>query len=438
MLQRMKHGVARSHSLAVVFLAALAVPAAARAQSDCTIPGQNLFVRNTLQDVYLWYRELPDPNTALFDSPEAYLDTVRVRPRDEHFSYITTEQASDAFFSDSQFIGIGLGYTILGEGDGLEVRVKEVYAGSPAFDGGLRRGHRLLAVNGRSVADLHARGELDSAFGPSEIGVGVVIRFRDLAGAETESSMTKRLVTIPTVSDTRILEVEGRKVGYFVFRNFVQPSVPALAEAFAQLRAGGANELVIDLRYNGGGLVSVAQQLGGHIGGAPTARETFVRFVHNDKNSHRDSNYLFPSLVTSLNINRVAVITTRSSASASELVINSLRPFMPVTVVGDRTYGKPVGQYGYRFCGKVLYPVAFSGKNARGEGDYFDGIPADCRAVDDLDHELGDVAEASLAESLQFLTSGSCSAAATARARAARAPRRSVTRDPWRELVGAY
>ena len=94
--------------LFVLLLIALAVPAAVRAQTDCTIPGQNLFVRNTLQDIYLWYRELPDPNPALFDSPEAYLEAVRFRPLDTSFSYITTESASDAFFSDSQFIGLGI------------------------------------------------------------------------------------------------------------------------------------------------------------------------------------------------------------------------------------------------------------------------------------------------------------------------------------------
>jgi hypothetical protein len=111
---------------------------------------------------------------------------------------------------------------------------------------------------------------------------------------------------------------------------------------------------------------------------------------------------------------------------------------MPVTVVGDATYGKPVGQYGFRFCGKILFPVAFTGRNSRDDPDYFGGIPADCRAPDDLGHELGDPAEASLAEGLQHLVTGSCSAAATARARTAVAPRRPVTRDAWRQLVGAY
>ncbi len=94
------------------------------------------------------------------------------------------------------------------------------------------------------------------------------------------------------------------------------------------------------------------------------------------------------------------VITTRGSASASEAIVNGLRPYMDVKVVGDTTYGKPVGQYGFDFCEKVLYPVAFLVTNARGEADYFGGIPADCAAADDVDHALADPREASLAEAL--------------------------------------
>jgi C-terminal processing protease CtpA/Prc len=413
---------------------ACAAPAAAQAQTDCTIPGQNLFVRNTLREFYLWYKELPDPNSALYTSPEAYLEAVRYRPLDASFSFITTEAASDAFYSDSQFIGFGIGLRV----EGQEMRLTEVYPDSPGSEAGLRRGYRIVAVNGVPMADLIARGQAYSVFGSGQIGFTVAIRFRDKDGVEAEASMTKRLVTIPTVSETRVLDVDGTKVGYVLFRNFVEPSVTALDAAFQKLRAEGATELVLDLRYNGGGLVSVGQHLGGLVGGAPTAEQTFVRFVHNDKNSFRDMSLLFPSLTASLGLSRVVVITTRSSASASEMVINSLRPFMGVTVVGDSTFGKPVGQYGFRFCGKILFPVSFTARNARDEGDYFGGIPADCAAPDDLEHELGDGAEASLAEGLQYLVNGSCSSAATARARAARAPRAPVPADPWRQLVGAF
>ena len=110
------------------------------------------------------------------------------------------------------------------------------------------------------------------------------------------------------------------------------------------------------------------------------------------------------------------MIATRGSASASEAIINGLRPYMDVKVVGDTTYGKPVGQYGFDFCEKVLYPVAFLVTNARGEADYFNGIPADCAAADDVDHALASPQEASLAEALYVVRNGRCSGTAAAQA----------------------
>ena len=109
-----------------------------------------------------------------------------------------------------------------------------------------------------------------------------------------------------------------------------------------------------------------------------------LNYVHNDKIGPTvNKTTRFTNPADALNLQRLVVIATRSTASASELVINALRPFMPVTIVGDPTYGKPVGSYGLRFCDKVLWPISFSIKNANLEGDYFDGLPVDCPAADD-------------------------------------------------------
>ena len=102
------------------------------------------------------------------------------------------------------------------------------------------------------------------------------------------------------------------------------------------------------------------------------------------------------------------VIGTRATASASELVVNALRPFMPVILVGDRTYGKPVGQYQFEFCDKVLAPVSFTLRNANGQGDFFDGFAPDCSAADDISRQLGDTQEASLREALTVIDIGKC------------------------------
>jgi carboxyl-terminal processing protease len=111
---------------------------------------------------------------------------------------------------------------------------------------------------------------------------------------------------------------------------------------------------------------------------------------------------------------------------------------MPVTVIGDTTYGKPVGQYGLPFCDKVLVPVAFSLKNVNNEGDFFDGIAADCAATDDITHQLGDPAEASYAEALTVLRTGSCSPRAEETSRAQRAMRRALPRlTGWAAILNA-
>jgi carboxyl-terminal processing protease len=404
------------------FTLALLCPWTAYAQgpASCTTTSQNLWVRDQLNTYYYWYQFLPSGvNPASYNSPESYLEAVRYRPIDNSYSFITSAASSDAFYSDSQFIGYGFG----NQTTTTEIRVLQVYDDSPASEAGLLRGDRITAVNGQTVAQMVANGTIGGAFGATEVGVASTIDWETQSGARRSARLVKRLVTIPTVSLTRVVEVDGRRVGYLFFRNFVTPSTAALNDAFAALKTAGANELVLDLRYNGGGLVDVAVHLGSLIGGARTNGQVMLNYVHNDKvGPQLNKTVRFTSLEQALNLQRLVVITTRGSASASELVINSLRPYIPVTIIGDSTYGKPVGQYGLRFCDKILYPVAFSIKNANLEGDFFDGIPVDCVAGDDYTKQLGDTAEASFAEALTFIRTGACTPRSTSAVRAQRAP----------------
>src|SRR5688572_26486391 len=412
----------RRISSSIVFVIALLCPSLAHAQqppANCSITSQNTWVRDQLNRYYYWYQHLPaDVNPARFNSPEDYLEAVRYRPIDNTYSYITTAAANDAFYSDSQFIGFGFGQQTTAS----EIRVLQVYADSPALEAGLSRGDRITHVNGQTVASMVANGTIGNAFGATNIGVASEITFVKPSGEERRARMVKRLVTIPTVSLTQVVDVNGRKVGYLFFRNFVRPSLAALDEAFTALKAAGATELVVDLRYNGGGLVDVAVHLASLIGGTRTSGQVMINWIHNDRIgpiANRVTRFLETPEQT-LNLQRLVVITTRSSASASELLINSLRPYIQVAVIGDTTYGKPVGQYGLNFCDKVLAPVAFALKNVNNEGDFFNGIPADCSASDDITHQLGDPAEASYAEALTFIRTGACSARAEGAARTLR------------------
>jgi C-terminal peptidase prc len=412
--------------------AVLALPASAAAQGRRCVPVlQNGMVRFSMQDLYLWYRQIPDVDITKYPSPEAYLEAIRYRPLDSTFSYITSRAVQDAFFRSSQFIGFGFSTTLTEAGG---IRITEVFAGSPAQQGGIARGDQIVAIDGRSVTSLASSGELPAALGPAESGVVRELLIVRQDGEQLGVRLVKQVVTVPTVSLTRVFDVAGRRVGYLNFRDFVEPSVSALDAAFAQLRSGGATELVIDLRYNGGGLVSVAQHLGSLIGGARTSGQVFTEFVHNDRNRSRNQTVRFTTEANALSLDRVLVITTRASASASELVINALRPFITVVTVGDRTYGKPVGQYPVNFCSKVLAAVAFAVRNANGEGDYFDGLPPTCSASDDLDHQLGSPEEASLHEALAYVATGKCSAVAPVLAPSSRGVR-PLAEDGLRELL---
>lgn len=392
-----------------------------------------MFVRDVLDEYYFWYQELPLLNPANFSGPEAYLEAARYRPLDSFFSYITSREANEAFYGESQFVGFGFS-TQTGE---TELRVLQVFPDSPASEAGLARGDRIVEIDGRTVGELVRSGLIGGAFGASEPGVtaSIVVRGRD--GEERRRALTKRVVTIPTVSLTRTFRVDGRTVGYLFFRNFVNPSFDALDDAFASLREAGATELIVDLRYNGGGLVDVAVHLASLVGGSATQGRVFATFQHNDKNTALNEDLRFEDAPSqTLNLSRLIVITTRSSASASELLINSLRPHMPVVVIGDTTYGKPVGQYGFTFCNKVLAPVAFALVNSEGRGDFFGGIDPDCRAADDADYDLGSAEEASLAEALHFAQTGACRSETAARVQRVRSARPAAT--GWQAIVNAH
>ena len=423
----------------LVLACALLCPWTASAQSgpnNCSVTSQNLYVRDTLNTYYYWYQQLPtNVNPASFTSPEAYLEAVRYRPIDNSYSYITSAASNEAFYSDSQFIGYGLSSRTTS----TDLRILQVFDGSPALEVGLERGDRITHVDGQTVATLVSAGTIGRAFGTADIGVTSEIVFEKQDGERRQARMVKRLVTIPTVSLTRVVEVDGRKIGYLFFRNFVRPSEAALNEAFAALKAAGATELVLDLRYNGGGLVDIAVHLASLVGGARTNGQVLLNYVHNDRigpTANKTTRFTNPE--QALNLSRLVVITTRSSASASELVINSLRPYLPVAVIGDTTYGKPVGQYGFTFCDKVLAPVSFSIKNVNNEGDYFDGIAPTCVAGDDSTHQLGDSAEGSLAEAITYLRTGACSSRSDAVSRATRRAEDRPRVSAWQSLVNAW
>ena len=393
----------------------------------CSVVEQNQFVYDTMRDIYYWVEDMPEIDPADFPSPQAVLDALRV-PQDL-FSFLTTQAADDAFFGDGQFAGMGL------RSDQPEpgvLRIVEVFEGSPADRAGLRRGDRVLSVNGRPIEDVLAEESFGSAVGPNEVGVEVDLTWRRTDGSEQAATIVKAVVTIPPVAAVNVLDTAAGPVGYLELRTFVEPAAGPLEDAFGTFKAAGAEQVVIDLRYNTGGLLSIARVLADLAGGAGAAGQPFYTQEYNAANSFRNNTALFRNRANSLAPARVLFIVTSSSASASEMVINGLEPFYDVVLVGEQTLGKPVGQNAIRFCDLLLRPVSFAIVNALGEGDYFDGLPVDCEAVDDLDTPLGDPAEASLAAALHYAENGACATPAAADPAIRAKPTRSTT--PWRLL----
>jgi hypothetical protein len=374
---------------------------------ECSIAGQNLAIYDVMQEYYLWYEELPDVDPTSFASQQALLDALRFQPLDR-FSFLTTVAEEEALFGSSQFVGVG--FRSRTDIDLNEQVVLDVYEGGPADSAGLVRGSRILAVDGVPIAEVLADGSFSAALGPAEIGYEFALTFAQPDGSVVTATLVKDVVTIPPVTATRIFEVNGVTTGYLVFRNFVEPGVAALDAAFAEFRDAGVTQLIVDVRYNGGGLVSVLEHFADLLGSRIAPSAAFASYVYNDKNENRNRTFFFAgdAPAGALDLDKLVFITTGSTASASEMLVNGMPPYVTTAVVGQASFGKPVGQLGFRICENILRPVSFATVNALGEGDYFDGIPVDCPAADSIEAGFGEAGEESFDAATFWLQFGFC------------------------------
>ncbi|MCA9692815.1 MAG: PDZ domain-containing protein [Myxococcales bacterium] len=381
--------------------------------ADCSMPEQNEYVYDVLEKVYLWNDTLP-PRDSLdfeaFEGPEAVLNELRYRELDR-WSYITEKEKSDALFDDGRFVGYGFSY----KRDDGKIRVSGVHDGSPADLAGLRRGDELVTINSFNIAQIDQDEMWGDIFGPDEIGVESTIEIKDADGEQFTVTIARDWIDIITVPNVAVLDGEAGPVGYLTFGSFIGDAKDELDDAWDAFNDADITTLVVDLRYNGGGSVSIAEHLIDLIAGARTHGDGVAyRVEYNDDLSDEDEDHGMSNPGRSIDLDHVTFITTGRSLSASELVINAVRAHMPISVVGDTTGGKPVGMKRYTFCDQVLFPITFRVLNADGEGDYYDGIEPDCFVEDDLDHELGDPAESSLAAALSIMQTGACPAEADA------------------------
>jgi hypothetical protein len=268
-----------------------------------------------------------------------------------------------------------------------------------------------------------------NALGPNAVGTSRVLTFRDPAGTVRSSNITKAEYSIDPVSNrygAKVINDNGKLVGYLNLRTFIDTAEPDLFAAFDQFRQQGVTEIIIDLRYNGGGLVSIAELMG-DLMGAGRQGQVFSYTTFRPSKSAENDSYSFNPRQQSIRPTKIAFIGTESSASASELVINSMAPYLGnnMALVGEDTYGKPVGQIAIdrAACDDRLRVVAFRTENASRQGDYYTGlastVPNTCAASDDYTRQLGDPREEMVARALDFLAGRSCTPISASQARTA-------------------
>ena len=370
----------------------------------CNATGQKQFVLDQMNAWYLWNDLLPaNVDISAYSTAEDLLAfLITAQPLDS-FSFINSADADAQFFGEGRFEGYGFSSRFLAADD---LRLTRVFNDSPAAIGGLARGHRILSLNGRTIADIQANEGVNAIFGLPT----VEFEMRRVDNSEYTVTISRAIVTIDPVPQWRIIDAgNGRNVGYVELSTFISTADAEFDTVFAAFQNAGVNDVILDLRYNGGGLVSTAELLGDYLGGSVAQNLPFSITEFNAERAPTNNRTTFFSLLgNSISLSRLAVVATQNTASASELVTNSMIPHVDVAIVGDRTFGKPVGQVGLTFCDKILRPTAFQTLNSDREGDYFNGLPVDCAAADDLSVAVGDDLDPNVIAAMSYFDSGAC------------------------------
>jgi len=399
-----------------------------------TLTSEMAWVRSYVDETYLWYADVPDAHPADFSSPQGYFSSLKTsahsasgRALDRfHFFYPT-----DVWEAMSQGTEFGYGWQLasLQNTPPRQLYIALSDPNSPAGLAGVTRGARIMAVDGEDLVNGGNVTVLNNGLFPATAGETHTFSVLD-ANALTPRNVTlvSGEVAIDPVPTVGTIDTASGKVGYILFNDHNFPSEGRLKTAFTQLKAAGIQDLVLDLRYNGGGLVYVASQVAYMIAGpARTNNKVFEKLTFSDKRTAEtndpanaypffDTTSGFPgtnttanSVLPSLNLTRVFVITSGDTASASESIINGLQGVgLQVIRVGANTYGKPYGFTPRDNCGVTYFSVEFKGTNNVGFGDYDDGFSPTCQAADDFNHALGDTAEGRLAAVLNYRATGTC------------------------------
>lgn len=414
-----------------------------------TAMDEKLWLRSWTNDTYLWYDEVDDNDPENF-SILAYFDQLKTNeltpsgtPKDNfHFSQDTAEynELSQSGISS----GFGFSWEFGSNTVPRELTVRYTEPGSPAAAANVPRGAKVVSINGVDfVNDNTQQGvnALNDGLFPDDAGTTTSFQFELIDGTNMSVDITSADINVTPVQNVKVFDTENGKTGYFQFNTFIVTVQEGLIDAFDTFVDQNVTELVMDLRYNGGGRLALASQLSYMVAGPnQTNNATFETLQFNDKNPTTNpvtgdtisptpfyrnvidynAGLLTDTLLPSLSLTRVYVISTGATCSASEAVMNALRGIdVEVVQIGSTTCGKPYGFYPTDNCGETYFTIQFQGVNNKGFGDYADGfmptttpnfdfeLPG-CDVEDDFTASLGDPNEGMLSAALEFAATGSC------------------------------
>jgi len=467
-------GITQSTFNSSAFAARCAAPRAGLDQQG-TASDEKTWLRLWTDELYLWYSEVPGNDPSAFATPQDYFEVLKT------FQLSPSGNAKDRFhfiIPTAQWIqlsqsgvsaGYGVEWDVIAPRPPRSVRAAFTEPGSPGAAKNILRGATVIAVDTANVVDGDPN-VLNAGLFPANANETHSFTIQDPGGGTRTISMVSANVQSTPVQNVKTIGT----VGYLQFNDHIATAESQLVAAVNQLKASNVTDLVLDIRYNGGGFLDIASELAFMIAGPTrTSGKTFEKLSFNDKYPTFDpvtgqpilpdpflgtgQGFTAPpsqpvrgqSLPFFTNLTRVFVLTGSGTCSASESIINSLRGIdLDVIQIGSTTCGKPYGFYPADNCGTTYFSIQFKGVNAKGFGDYSDGfVPGGtsaaslpgCQVADDLDHQLGDPAEARLAAALGYAAGQPCPAptfgpaSSTTALTAAGRGRDLVAKPPWRE-----
>jgi carboxyl-terminal processing protease len=396
-----------------------------------TLADEKAWIRAHVDNTYLWYREVGNVSPNAGETVTSYfskLKTPALAPaggQKDRFSASTSTASIDNQNAGITF-GYGVEWAAVRSTAPREWIAAVVDPGSPAAQAGVMRGDKILSIDGVDFINGNNTNALNRGLFPPVVGESHTFTLQPAnGGAQKTAVLTSASLLLVSVPVSGVLNTPTGKVGYIAFTTFSSfTAEKAIGDAVAGLAPQGITDLVLDLRYNGGGYIYISSQLSYMIAGAArTSGKKFEEVRTNDKKPFGPDNFYpfynvgsgfsggLPSgqALPTLNLSRVFALTTGDSCSASESLINALRGIdVQVIQIGTTTCGKPYGFQGADNCGTTYFPIQFTGVNDKGQGDFISGFAPTCIVNDDLTKSLGDVNERQLSAALAYRATGTC------------------------------